>query len=575
MSTMRAAALRRRIADRPLQWGLAAVPVLVVATMGWRLRWTDDDGFINFRILDQLFAGHGPVYNSGQRVEAFTSPLWLVLLGVLRLLFGWAIDQAWLAVVLGVGSLAGGLVAAAAGAALLRRRAGATGSLWPLGLVIIAALPPTWEYATAGLETGLAIGWVGLSFWALARIEGPAPRWALVLFGLGPLVRPELALHSLALLVAVVVITRPSRRAALAAVAWALALPVAYQVFRMGYYAAVVPNTALAKAAGSPRVDQGWFYLTNTVEPYWLVVPLLAVVVWFVAGRRPGTGRTGPVAVATAAMVSAGTAQLAYVVVVGGDYMHARMLLVPIFTLCCPIALVELRADRTARRVQAAALVAVAAWAVVVAGFLRAPAPTSFGARAVGDQRGFFVRLSGSKNPVTLDDWSGSYLYAEGTLARRRHAAGADVLLSAVPDVPYPPPAGQLPTERGAGTWLFLSGIGVTGARAGVDVPVIDVHGLADPLAARLPLGRRTGLPGHERWLPPSWSDAEARVRLAVAAPATADARRALGCGDVGRLRAATEDRLTAGRFLDNLWSAPALTRLEVPRDPAVALRSC
>ncbi len=595
--------LRRRIAARPLAWSAAAVPVALVVVMGWRLRWTDDDGFINFRILDQLFAGHGPVFNSGQRVEAYTSPLWLALLAVLRLLLGRLVDQAWLAVGLGIAAMAGGLVAAAAGAARLRRRSGARGPLWPFGLVVIAALPPTWEYATAGLETGLAVGWVGLAFWAAAReLDGaeagrPRHRSVLVLVGLGPLVRPELALHSAALLVALGLGLRPSRRQAITGLGWALAAPIAYQVFRMGYFATVVPNTALAKAAGNLRVGQGWFYLSNTVEPYRLAVPLLAAAVWVAASRSgpdpvddPGAegdppgdpvaagaaGRsdrsTAPV---SAAVVAAGILQLAYVVAIGGDYMHARLLLVPIFTLCCPIAVVELRPSGAARLAQAGALVAVVAWAVVVAGFLRAPDPTSYGARAVADQRPFFVELSGSGNPVTLDDWRRSYLYGEGTLARRRHAAGADVLLSVVPDAPYPPPPGELPTVAGSGTWLFLSGIGVTGARAGVDVPVIDIHGLADPLAARLPLGARTGLPGHERWLPLPWAEAEARVRADRAAPGSAEAERALRCGAVGRLRRATGDDLTPGRFLANLWDAPSLTWLEVPREPADALARC
>ena len=37
----------------------------------------------------------------------------------------------------------------------------------------------------------------------------------------------------------------------------AVVLPVAYQVFRMGYFASVVPNTALAKDAGEVRPGQG------------------------------------------------------------------------------------------------------------------------------------------------------------------------------------------------------------------------------------------------------------------------------------------------------------------------------
>jgi len=56
---------------RPSRWarlGAAApayVPALIVAVGGWQHRWMDEDAFINLRIVDQIFAGHGPVFNAG------------------------------------------------------------------------------------------------------------------------------------------------------------------------------------------------------------------------------------------------------------------------------------------------------------------------------------------------------------------------------------------------------------------------------------------------------------------------------------------------------------------------------
>jgi arabinofuranosyltransferase len=37
-------------------------------------RWVQEDGFITIRVAQQVLAGNGPVYNAGERVEAFTSP---------------------------------------------------------------------------------------------------------------------------------------------------------------------------------------------------------------------------------------------------------------------------------------------------------------------------------------------------------------------------------------------------------------------------------------------------------------------------------------------------------------------
>jgi hypothetical protein len=60
----------------------AYVPAVMIAIAGWSHRWVDEGAFINFRILDQIFSGHGPVFNAGERVEAATSPLWLGVLVV-------------------------------------------------------------------------------------------------------------------------------------------------------------------------------------------------------------------------------------------------------------------------------------------------------------------------------------------------------------------------------------------------------------------------------------------------------------------------------------------------------------
>ena len=88
---------------RPSRWarlGLAApayLPALIIAVGGWQHRWMDEDAFINLRIVDQIFAGHGPVFNAGERVEASTSTLWIVVLVVGRALFGVFTSMEWIA----------------------------------------------------------------------------------------------------------------------------------------------------------------------------------------------------------------------------------------------------------------------------------------------------------------------------------------------------------------------------------------------------------------------------------------------------------------------------------------------
>ena len=69
-------------------------PVLILSYLGWRHRWIADDAFINFRIVKQLEAGHGPVFNIGTRVESGTSPLWLAVLAIFDAITPVPIDAA-------------------------------------------------------------------------------------------------------------------------------------------------------------------------------------------------------------------------------------------------------------------------------------------------------------------------------------------------------------------------------------------------------------------------------------------------------------------------------------------------
>ena len=263
-----------------LELGLIAAVAVGVVLLGWSRRWTSDDAFINFRVVGNLLAGNGPVYNAGERVEVATSPLWLLVLTVADAVTPGS-DVGWPSVVLGLALTATGVVFAALGARRLASRGPARLAV-PFGVVVFGALPPTWDFTTSGLETGLSFGWLGVSFWGLVRwVQGdrraaPRPLWLYVLLGLGPLVRPDFAIISALLLGWLVLASTGSWwRRALGLVAAAV-LPVGYQVFRMGYYGLLFPNTAVAKESSRPLWDRGFIYLADLVGPHLLWVPALA-----------------------------------------------------------------------------------------------------------------------------------------------------------------------------------------------------------------------------------------------------------------------------------------------------------
>lgn len=142
---------------------------------------------------------------------------------------------------------------------------------------------------TSGLENGLGLAFLGASACLVVRARVPnAPpsraAGAAFLLSFAALVRPDYVLLVAPSMALVCALARGWRRLALAALGVSAAL--AHQIFRMGYFASVVPNTALAKRAFGLSGKQGWHYLWNTLGVYWLLVPLAVVALTFVWERR-------------------------------------------------------------------------------------------------------------------------------------------------------------------------------------------------------------------------------------------------------------------------------------------------
>jgi arabinofuranosyltransferase len=553
-------------------------PVAFVAMRGWSHRWMADDGFINLRLVQETLAGRPFQFNPGERVEAGTSPLWVVILLGLQVLLGWAIQIEWLAVLAGLALTTGGLAAGVLGASRLWRASGFRSMLLPAGVLVLAALPPVWDFATSGLETGLWFAWLGACLVVLARRvpepggSGAEARSALtplaapVLLGLGPLVRPDFFLFSAAFVGLHLHLSRPVRVEWARAVLWAVALPVAYQIFRMGWFASVVPSPALATEAGRSFLERGTAYVADLAGTYALAVPLAVIAIWAVAAATAAAVRGArPAVVVTVTCAGAGLVHIGYVMWVGGDFMHGRLLLPGLLMLLLPVlALPVLPSPRGTAMAATAALVV---WALVCATTLRVDdRPTAF-PKAITNERTFWLRQAGQpEHNVTLDDNADFYQVARAAGVRQAHDRGEDRFIGMSAD---------LPLRSGSGVIVDAGNIGMIGLAVGPDVPVIDSLGLADPVHARFQLDDRSTAP-HEKAADSEWILA----KLPLSDPINvrgidwskvADARRALECPAVRELRAAVSNPMTPARFVQNLFLAPTLTRLRIPTDPTTA----
>jgi len=536
--------------------GIAAA-ILIYAWLAWDRRWIADDGLIVVRVARQILAGHGPVYSAFERAEPSTSTIWAWLVAACGWLTGGNIAR--LAVGAGGVLAVGGFAIALDATRRFHRGNGHTGVLAPAGALVVLAVFPFWDFATSGLETGLALCWLATIWWLIGALRPDSRRRFLAgvafVVGLGPLVRPDFAAVTAVFAAAGWLIVRPPWRRALGLAGTALALPVLYEVFRAGYYGALVPLPAIAKSATSAEWARGFTYLTQFVKPHLLYAPLALLAAAVALDRRTVIPRN---AVVMAAPITAAVVLAGFVIRVGGDFMHGRMLLPSTLLVIAPALVLPVR------RATAPLLIAVALWAVFVGHRFY-----DRSRRIFHDERADYERWTQQRNPIDDAAYVGvpPGVMAKVAQAIRDHQpiliddAGTQAAINPGYRVPAVVVAGRL---------------GVAGAIAPLDGIVVDVFGLANPLGARITL-TQPGKIGHEKALSWVWVLADFAApdaTLNEAPAAIAAARHAMTCGDLAELLASARAPLTPARFWANLTGAVARTRLVIPADPVAAERA-
>jgi hypothetical protein len=320
-----------------------------------------DDTYIFLRYARNIWEGAGPVFNDGERVEGYTSPLWLaVLTGLFRL----PVDPPAAAVA----------ASASAGYALvlvlLLRREG-SGQPWsPLGALFLASNPSFVYWAWSGMDTALFTLFVVLTLLVLER-DLAADRHPLrtgILLALAAATRLE-ALWLVPLAGAILLPRRGSSVSA-AARAAALCLPLIvvllpHVLWRHAYYDAWLPNTFAAKV-GIPRgvlLLKGLTYIAKAALAY---APLLLALGFAVQRARAALPRTLITPITWASWL------VLYAAIVGGDHFALFRFLVPalatVSVMVGRLAPVLIEQRRNARQTGVMALAILGVNAFVLAG---------------------------------------------------------------------------------------------------------------------------------------------------------------------------------------------------------------
>jgi hypothetical protein len=215
-----------------------------------------EDAYITFRFAENWAHGLGPVYNAGERVMGFSSPLWTAWLALGSVVFGPVFTFARVSgALLDLGTLLLGCM-------LLEEEHGRW-SAWIFGL-FFAIHPIFAANSVLGMETSLFLFLLMASAWAMRH----SPRASGVLIGLLALVRPEGVLAA-----GVAALAAPARQRL-----------IAFGVAALGfgaltiYFGSPIPQSVQAKAA-----------------TYGILGPLSGlqwvegILPWFVSGRWPVT----------------------------------------------------------------------------------------------------------------------------------------------------------------------------------------------------------------------------------------------------------------------------------------------
>lgn len=304
-----------------------------------------DDVFVSLRYATNIVDGHGWVFNPGERVEGFTSPLFVAIEALLL--------RAHVNGLVGakVLSLVGALLMMA-GTLRLTRELGPGRAAPVLAGLLLAVATPAAVATSSGLEfTCFAAACV----WGLAlcqSIQDDERVHAGILLGLATVVRPEgiLAFACAFFLSSGRLVGRTDLhwRWLYLALPWSL-LGIPATIARANYYGAIASNVLVARIGphNSNRWRSGYDYVSQVAVGPLLTAGVIALVI--LAGR---SARARPILVFVIVWT-------AYVITTGGDRAPGGIVSLPALPFLC------------------------AALGTVTVEFVRAPRPSRIGVLVV------------------------------------------------------------------------------------------------------------------------------------------------------------------------------------------------
>jgi len=283
-----------------------------------KFAWMSEDALITLRHVDNFIAGHGAVFNIGERVEGYTHTLWFWIISMFR-----AVGLSPKGTLVIPGILFSGAFLYLMFFVLWRNSTRETSINF--GGALLIGISSFIDFGTSGLETSLS--YLLLAIFAI-------------------LISKELLLKKPILsgfIVTIMIFTRPDfgiflifgffyylfyylkKRIKLNTILLffisSISILTIYEIFRMGYYGAIFPNPFYAKSGSSSYFSQGIHYLGDLLSGSSFSLIIMISLLAFLT-RREGKDLSGRIWILTAAFFYG-----FFVIRGGGDFMHGRFLL--------------------------------------------------------------------------------------------------------------------------------------------------------------------------------------------------------------------------------------------------------
>ncbi len=379
--------------------GLATIILIAFSVMihPWML----DDAFISFRYAENIADGNGAVYNVGEKVEGYTTFLWVIILAAGK----------WFGFNTVIFSKIMGLIFAFGCLVLLGNAHRFVGVIEPrisiAAVLFLGTSGVFLPWGVSGMEVTLFTFLILIDVLYYLRIKefGNIRRYIFlgILCGLTALTRPE-GLLIFGLISADILFTKNKKIYVLYLILAFGALYLPYYIWRYDYYGYLFPNTFYAKVGWSiEQVFRGFRYLIIFAIPAMaILLPMIDPLAISLLFKKYSRLYILPIIVGVYTI---------YIILIGGDSMPAARFFTPIMPIFCILSAMSVMLISGIRKVVFIVMVVIVYNFVLLDFFNMKPHIESDRVAEVGKEVASWLRENVSPGALIATNTAGSIPY--------------------------------------------------------------------------------------------------------------------------------------------------------------------